>query len=178
MEENWGASLSADSFILHFLLREKRLMEEKYRLLQHPSQQAKPTLLSQNTSLSSWSLVETCTVLLLTNWHVSSLNSYWQILYSLWSYPSLFHYHPHLLHVPALPTLILSFSVFLRGQLVPLRRGQREASARSYSQGNKLLPREVLLSLLSALINTSAHLPSQNTGWPILDALPGFGCLS
>ena len=177
MEENWGASLSADSFILHFLLGEKRLMKEKYRLLQHPSQQAEPSLLSQDTSLS-WSPVETCTVLLLTNWNVSSWNSYWQILYSFRSYPSLFHYHPHLLHVPALPTLILSFSVFVRGQLVPLRRGQREASARSYSQGNMLLPRQVLLSLLSALINTSVHLPSQNTGWPILDALPGFGCLS
>lgn len=52
MEENWGASLSADSFILRFLLGEKRLMKEKYRLLQHPSQQAEPTLLSQDTSLS------------------------------------------------------------------------------------------------------------------------------
>ena len=176
MEENWGARLSADSFILHFLLGEKRLIKEKYRLLQHPSQQAKPSLLSQDTSLS-WSPVETCTVLLLTNWNVCSQNSYWQILYSFRSYLHLFHYHPHLLHVPALPTLILSFSVFVRGQLVPLRRGQREASARSYSPGN-MLPREVLLSLLSALINTSVRLPSQNKGWPILDALPGFGCLS
>lgn len=39
------------------------------------------------------------------------------------------HYRPHLLQVPALPVPmpILSFKVFVNGQLVPLRWGQREA---------------------------------------------------
>lgn len=111
MEENWEASLSANSFILLFLPEERRKTQAPVE-----SQQVGKTFLLclQTQAYSDWPNMRGL---------INKL-AYFQFKYLLTNFlhsfqpnPSLFHHHLHLLQVPTLSTLapILPFNVFVNG---------------------------------------------------------------
>lgn len=136
VEESWKASVSANSFILFWPGEEETNgRKTAYSRVLSPQSGHKPILITGKT----WA------VLLLTNWHVSSI-ILTDILYSFQSYASLFHHHPHLLQIPALPTLV-PIQCLCKWAASTSQKGTQQGSQVIYFQGNMLLPREVLLSL-------------------------------